>query len=78
MAQLLMKYKKEHFKKKQGLWFLKGFVGIGEQLPFTKTLVLPAAYIYSVSMKTPNPQNSNSLSGKAIVLWGSLLQRQAR
>lgn len=31
---------------------MKGFVGIGEQLPFTKTLVLPAAYIYSISMKT--------------------------
>lgn len=31
---------------------MKGFVRIGEQLPFTKTLALPAAYIYSISMKT--------------------------
>lgn len=31
---------------------MKGFVGIGEQLPFTKTLGLPAAYVYSISMKT--------------------------
>lgn len=57
MAQLLMKYKKEHFKKERALRFMKGFVGIGEQLPFTKTLALPAAYIYSISMKTPNPQS---------------------
>lgn len=57
MAQLLMKCKKEHLKKEQGLWFMKGFVGIGGQLLFTKTLALPAAYIYSISMKTPNSQN---------------------
>jgi len=31
---------------------MKRFLGIGEQLPFTKTLALPAAHIYSLSVKT--------------------------
>lgn len=30
---------------------MKGFVGVGEQLPITKTLALPGAYIYSINMK---------------------------
>lgn len=31
---------------------MKGFLGIGEQLLFTKTLAFPAAYIHSISVKT--------------------------
>lgn len=57
---------------------MKGFVGIGEQLPFTKTLALPAAYIYSISMKTPNPQSWNRLSGKAIVLKGFIVTKASK
>lgn len=39
-------------KTQWGLYFMKGFVGIGEQLSFTKTFALPAAYMYSISTKT--------------------------
>lgn len=48
---------------------MKGFVGIGEQLSFTKTFALPAASMYSISENTLIHKAETNFPGRPI-FWG--------
>lgn len=48
---------------------MKGFVGVGEQLPITKTLALPGAYIYSINMKNLIHKAETIFKGRQM-FWG--------